>query len=108
MRNRIRYLPLIEIKADMVLGAPIRFVHKGNTAFSLPAGHALTYDNLNQLVAHRVEFVSIAEPDTRTDDEVAVEAALAARRVMHIFSGAELTVPTMAALFDQVLIYRSA
>jgi hypothetical protein len=107
MRNRIRYVPLIEIKTGMVLGAPIRFAHKGNMAFSLPAAHTLTDDNLNQLVAHRVEFVSIAEPDTRTDDEVAVEAALAARRVMHIFSGADLTEPTMAAFFDQVLIYRS-
>jgi hypothetical protein len=32
----------------------------------------------------------------------------AAKRVMEIFTGADLGDPTMATLFDQVLAYRSA
>jgi hypothetical protein len=68
----------------------------------------LTEDNLRQLAAHHAEFIFIAEPDTRSDEEIAVDAAKAASRVMDIFAGADLADPTMAALFDQVLAYRSA
>jgi hypothetical protein len=71
----------------MVLGAPVRATGRGSLRFSLPAGHVLTSDNLHQFLVHH---------------------ALAAHRVMQIFSGADLTDPTMAALFDQVLGYRSA
>lgn len=108
MRFRTRYLPLAEATAGMILGTAVLNVGGGQRRFSLPAGHSLTTDNLHQLRAHRAEFIFIAEPDTRTDEEVAVDAAQAAGRTMQIFSGADLTDRTMAALFDQVLGYRSA
>lgn len=108
MRTRTHYIPLSEAEAGMVLGATVNVVNRGVLRFSLPAGHLLTSDNLHQLVTHRAEYLFIAEPDTRSDEEVAVDAALAARRVMKIFAGADVTDPTMAALFDQVLGYRSA
>ena len=108
MRARPRYLPLLEVRAGMMLGAPVRIVNGGVLRFSLPSEHTLTEDNLHQLIAQRAEFIFVAEPDTRSDEQVAVDAALAARRVMQIFSGADLTEPTMAALFDRVLAYRSA
>ena len=108
MRTRLRYLPIIEAAAGMVLGAPVRVASHGQLRFSLPAGHTLTEDNLHQLVAHRAEFIFIDEPDRRSDEEVAVDAARAAHRVMEIFSAADLSDPTMAALFDRVLSYRSA
>jgi hypothetical protein len=108
MRTRPRYLPIIEAEAGMVLGAPVRVINHGVVRLSLPGGHPLTDDNLRQLTAHRAEFIFVAEPDMRSDDKIAVDAALAAGRVMDIFAGADLSDPTMAALFDQVLIYRSA
>lgn len=108
MRMRPRYIPLAETEAGMVLGAPVSVSSHGILRFSLPEGHALTEDNLCQLAAHRAEFIFIAEPDTRSDEQVAVDAALAAHRVMEIFTAANLSDPTTAALFDQVLIYRSA
>ena len=108
MRTRPRYLPLIEAEAGMVLGAPVRVVSKGVLRFSLPVGHTLTGDNLHQLATHRAEFIFIAEPDTRSDQEVAVDAARSAHQALQIFAGADLTEPIMAALFDQVLAYRSA
>ena len=108
MRTRQRYLPLIEAEAGMVLGTPVHFGRQGQHRYSLPAGHTLTIDNLRQLAAHHAEFIYIAEPDTRSDIEVAEDAARAARRVMEIFNGADLADPTMAALFDQILGYRSA
>jgi hypothetical protein len=108
MRTRPRYLPLIEAEAGMVLGTPVHMGRQGLHRYSLPAGHMLTDDNLRQLAAHHAEFIYIAEPDTRSDEEVAVDAAKAASRVMDIFAGADLADPTMAALFDQVLAYRSA
>ena len=108
MRTRPRYLPVSEAEAGMVLGIQVRTVGRGPLRFSLPAGHVLTDDNLHQLLAHRAEFIFIAEPDLRPDEQVSVDAALAAHRVMQIFSAADLTDPTMAALFDSVLGYRSA
>lgn len=108
MRTRPRYLPLIEAEAGMVLGTPVHMTRQGQHRYSLPAGHMLTEDNLRQLATHHAEFIYIAEPDTRSDEEIAVDAAKAASRVMDIFSGADLADPTMAALFDQVLAYRSA
>ena len=108
MRTRPHYIPIIEAEAGMTLAAPVNVVSHGILRFSLPAGFTLTEDNLHQLRAHQAEFIFIAEPDPRSDEQVAVDAATAARRVMHIFSGADLTDPTMAALFDQVLAYRSA
>ena len=108
MRTRPRYLALIEAEAGMVLGAPVSVVNNGILRFSLPDGHTLTEDNLRQLAAHHAEFIFIAEPDTRPDEQIAVDAAMAARRVMQIFSGADLSDPTTVALFDQVLGYRSA
>lgn len=108
MRTRPRYLPLAEAEAGMVLGAPVRVVNHGVIRLSLPSGQTLTADNLRQLAAHRAEFIFISEPDRRSDEEVAADAARAAHRVMEIFAGADLSDPVMAALFNQVLIYRSA
>lgn len=107
-RTRPRYLPLIEAVAGMTLAAPIQIAEHGRLRYSLPAGHELTDDNLRQLAAHRAEFIFIAEPDERTPEQVAIDTAAAARRVMEIFSGADLSDPTMAAMFDKVLAYRSA
>lgn len=92
----------------MVLGAPTNIVDSGVLRFSLPAGHVLTEDNLHQFAAHHAEFIFVAEPDHRSDEQAAIDAALATRRGMHIFSGADLSDPTLAALFVQVLAYRIA
>lgn len=108
MRTRPRYIPIIEAAGGMVLASAVRVAERGQLRFSLPAGHVLTSDNLHQLLVHHAEFVFIAEPDGRADEEVAIDAATAAHRVMQVFSGADLTDPHMAALFDQVLTYRSA
>ncbi len=108
MRTRTHYLPLIEAADGMVLGAPVIVKNHGIVRFSLPAGHALTHDNLRQLKIHQAEFIFVATPDERSDEQIAVDTALAARRTMEIFSGADLTDPNLAALFDQVLGYRTA
>lgn len=108
MRTRTRYLPLAEVEAGMVLAAPATAASHGILRFSLPAGHALTDDNLRQLAAHQVECLFVVEPDLRSDEQVATDAAAAAGRALEIFAGADLGNPTLAALFDQVLRFRSA
>ncbi len=108
MRTRTHYIPIVEVEAGQVLGAPVVISNRGIVRLKLPAGHTLTKDNLHQLTAHQAEFIFVAEPDERSDEQVAVDAALSARRTMEIFAGADLTDPTLAALFDQVLAYRSA
>jgi hypothetical protein len=108
MRTRHHYIPIVEAKDGMVLGAPANAVSGGSVGFSLPAGHALTEENLNQLLAHRVEFIFVLMPDTRSDEQVAIDAAMAARRIIKIFEAADFSDANTAALFDQVLGYRSA
>lgn len=108
MRVRHRYMPIGAADVGMVLGAPVSVVERGILSLTLPVGHALTEENLQQLNARHAEFIFVDEPDTRTDEQVGEDAASAAGRVMHLFEGVDLTDPNMAALFDQVLLYRSA
>lgn len=108
MRTRPCYLPVIEAEEGMVLGSPVNVVTNGVLRLSLSAGTRLTGDTLQQLKAHRAEYIFIDEPDTRSDEEIALNAASMAHRVMEIFAGADLSDPHMAALFDRVLTYRSA
>lgn len=106
-RFRRQYLPFDEVKPGMVLGETIMLADRNIVRYHLPAGHELTEDNLCQLAAHQAEFVCIAVPDTRSDEQIAVDAAAAAARTMKIFEGADLTHYPVAALFDRVLAYRS-
>ncbi|NTV70353.1 MAG: hypothetical protein HGA71_09425 [Azonexaceae bacterium] len=108
MRSRTQYIPLNEAEAGMTLAAPLNVIQNRQTRFSLPAGHVLTADNLRQMAANRAEFIFIVEPDSRCDEDIALDTALVARRVMEIFSHADLSDPTAMALFDQILAYRNA
>jgi hypothetical protein len=108
MRTRPRYISLEEATPGAVLGAPVRLASGGMLRVSLPSGQTLTADNLRQLATHGAEFIMVVEPDPRSDQQVAEDAALAARRTMQIFDGADLSDPLMAAFFDQILAYRSA
>lgn len=106
-RTRKHYLPFGEVEPGMVLGEPIALTERHVLRFSLPAGHELTEGNLRQLAAHHAEFVCIALPDTRSDEEIAAESAQAAANVVRIFERANLANPAVAALFERVLAYRS-
>lgn len=108
MRTRTQYIPIVAAEEGMTLAAPLNVVKHGHMRFSLPAGHVLTDDNLYQMKANRAEFIFIAAHDTRSDEQIAEDTAQVAHRVMDIFSGADLSNPTMAALFDQILAYRNA
>lgn len=107
-RTRQHYIPVVEAEAGMVLYAPANAVSGGSVMFSLPQGHTLTQDNLHQLKAHHVEYIFVAEPDERSDAAIAIDNAVIAGKVLHIFHGADMADPTTAALFEQVLAYRRA
>lgn len=108
MRTRHHFLPIEQAQVGMQLCEPLQIAEHGLLSMTLPAGHTLTQENLAQLTAHHAEFLDVLLPDMRSEEQVAVDAALAARRTMAIFEGTDLTEPTMAAFFDQVLAYRSA
>ena len=97
-----------QVQAGMVLGQPLEVVFRRMLGLTLPAGHILTEENLNQLSVNHAEFICIDQVDHRSDEQVAIDAAQAARRVMALFDGADLSPPHMAAFFDQILAYRSA
>lgn len=108
MRTRPRYITLIEAEVGMTLAAPVSAVHQGALQLTFPMGHPLSSDNLRQLRAHHVEFIFVTEPDIRTSEQIAIDVARAAHRVLETFATADLSNPTMMALFDQVMTYRSA
>jgi hypothetical protein len=108
MRTRPRYIPLEEAEIGMVLGARLDVIRNGLLRLTLPEDHQLDEDNLYRLHMLQMEFICVVYRDRRTDEEVALDAALAARRTLDIFDGADLADPVMATLFDQVLVYRSA
>ena len=108
MRIRTQYLPIMSAEVGMVLASPLHVAKHGHVRFSLPAGHVLTADNLHQMTVNHTEFIYVATPDLRSDETVAIDTAKVAGRALEIFESADLSDPTMAALFDQVLAYRNA
>lgn len=108
MRTRHHFISIEDARAGMVLSQSANIVDHGFLSLTFPAGHELTEENLSQLNTCHAEFIDIEVLDARSDEQVAVDAASAAKRVLQIFDGADLSDPNMAALFDQVLAYRSA
>jgi hypothetical protein len=105
MNMRIRYLPIENAVIGMVLGDTVTDNH---LRALLPSGAVLTDENLNQMLAHQVEFLCIAEPDTRSADEVSNDLATTLKQLEIVFERANLLDPLTKALFEQLLIYRSA
>lgn len=105
MRTRTHYLPIENASIDMVLAETVRDQFQRAL---LPSGSALTAENIQQLQAHAVEFICVSYEDARPAEEIAVHSAATARTVMEIFESADLSRPVMAALFNQILMYRSA
>ncbi|MGI9135289.1 MAG: hypothetical protein ACR2I0_15335 [Rhodoferax sp.] len=105
MRSRVRYIPVTEAHEGMVLLEPAKDPHLRTI---LPKGIQLTDEQLQQLQAHRVELVCVSIQDARSDEEVAADASMMAKRVLDAFESADLSDPVTAALFNQVLTYRSA
>ena len=104
-RLRTRYLTIEDAQVGMTLAEAVRDRY---LRMLLPQGVTLTEENLQQLLAHHVEFICVSYSDARSPQEVAVDSAAMARRVLDIFEYADLSDPVMAALFNQVLTYRSA
>ncbi|MFA6119875.1 MAG: hypothetical protein WCT35_02650 [Sideroxydans sp.] len=108
MRNRTRFITIIEAEPGMTLGADVNVVNHGILRLSLKEGAILTELDIRQLSTYQAEYIFIVEPDSRVPEQVAVDVAKVANRVMEIFSGADLTDPMLAKLFNQVILYRSA
>lgn len=106
MNYRLRYLPLPDIAAGMVLGAPLTLAEKGVISFSLPVGHVLTESNLQQMRVRQAEFVCVQEDDQRSDAERADAWAQAEARLQRIFRAADLRQPALAGLYDAVRAFR--
>jgi hypothetical protein len=104
-RMRTRYMTLESAREGMVLAEAVRDAYQ---RMLLPSGAALTDENLQQLRAHHIEFVCVSYVDARSAQDIAVDSAATARRVLEIFETADLGDPVMAALFNQVLTFRSA
>lgn len=108
MDIRLRYLPLSEAEAGMVLGAPVALTEQGVRSFVLPAGHELTETNLHQMRLRQAECVCIQQPDERSDAERDAEHSAGEARLRHIFRAADLDNPTLARLYAAVLAYRNS
>ena len=105
MRTRTRYLPIDAAQEGMLLAESVKDRYQRSL---FPAGVELTANNIAQLLAHQVEFVCVLTHETRTSEQISVDTATTAHRMLSIFKSADLTQPVMAALFNQVFLYRSA
>ncbi len=105
MPTRTHYLPIEGAKTGMLLAENVKDSFQRTL---LPGGCTLTAENIQQLQAHAVEFICVSYEDTRSAEEIAVDSATAARSVLALFATADISRPVMAALFNQVLLYRSA
>lgn len=108
MRKRNKYIPLYEAEPGMILGAPVRLIRQGQLVLSFSKGQELTQASIEQLMAHGAESLPILTPDHRTPEQKRADQEAALQRVNAIFDGARLDEPMMGALYNQVLLYRSA
>lgn len=107
MGTRSRFISVTEARAGMRLAEPIQLVSHGRLTLSLAQGHLLTPQCVDQLLAHGAECLLVTEEDLRTPEQRAHDVDAMTRRVQQVFASADLSDPTMAALFAQVLAYRS-
>lgn len=108
MRQRLRYLPLPEVSAGMVLGAPLALADHGVTNFTLPAGHELTEGSLRQIASRHGEFVCVLEEDQRSEAECQADREREMKRLEQVFAHADLSPHSaLASLYAAVLAYRS-
>ncbi len=106
MDIRLRYFPISEILAGMVLGAPLTLVEQGRKTFALPKGHRLTEENLRQIVVHHGEYACVEEPELRSEAERGEQLKLAAETLDRIFALADRGEPQIEGLYQAVLRYR--
>ncbi|WP_412480011.1 hypothetical protein [Azonexus sp. IMCC34839] len=107
MDTRLRYLPISEVVAGMVLGAPLTLVEHGRKTFALPSGHSLTEENLRQIAVHHGEFACIEVPELRSEAEIAEQVRQATEKLDRIFARADRSQPQIEGLYQAVLRYRS-
>lgn len=107
MNIRQRYLPISEVTAGMVLGAPLTLVEHGLKTFSLPAGHRLTEENLRQIAVHHGEFACIEVPELRSEAEIEEQLRQATEKLDRIFAKADRSNSAVEGLYQAVLRYRS-
>jgi hypothetical protein len=105
MRSRTYYLPIEDTTEGMLLAEAVRDRYLTPL---LPSGTTLSAENIQQLRAHRVDFICVSCVDARSAEEIAEEAAASAHRALEIFGTADMSDPVIAALFNQIFIYRSA
>lgn len=107
MRTRTRFLAIDDVTPGMVLAEPAMAMDHGFMGLKFPAGLVLTQESIDQLWAHQAEYVEIEEPDARTDDSRLAESESALQDLTARFSRLDLTEPVVAALFQQLVNYRS-
>jgi len=105
LRNRL--IAISDAKVGMVLTEPISLVSHGLLKLKMAKDSCLTAYCIDQLVLHGAEFISVVEPDPRTEEQILGEASLAVNRVREIFKYADMSHSTTLALYEQMLKYRS-
>ena len=107
MNSRRRFIPIEDAQPGMTLASPAFAVEHGLLGLQFPTGLVLTQEGIDQLHAHRAEFLEVEEPDPRSDDDIARDRQQTEAEVDRLFRNANLNEPHMASLKAQVLAYRS-
>lgn len=92
----------------MVLAREMTQLEHDVITFHLPAGHALTEENLHQLASHHGVGALVNVTDPRTPEQRLSHASRQAARVEMVFRHADLRDPAAQALVQALLACRSA
>lgn len=84
MTERTVCVATLGLKPGMRLAQAVR---RPDGALLLPAGAEIDIDQLRQLVQRGIEFVHVAQEETRSAAQIEQDVAEAEERVAHLFRG---------------------
>lgn len=108
MATRMRYLATPDLAPGMALAQPLTLVEHEVVTYSLPAGHVLTAENLQQLASHHSVGALVLEEVERSDAQQLAHIQRQSDRLQMIFRHADVSVPQTQALVAVLLAHRSA
>lgn len=108
MTIRHRYISPTLLHPGMVLARPLVIAERGRVNLRMPSGRVLTETCIEQILAHRAEYICVEENDTRSEAECESDGLRQEARLAHIFRFANLESPNVRAFYNALLTYRKS
>lgn len=104
MNPGVRWIPVEEAKAGMILARPAVKWHKRILTLKVPAGTMLTESELAQFMAHGIECIGVVDESFMDAEAVQRRSQAWERRLEAIFGGNRDSLePERQSMFDALL-----